>query len=235
MSMYLMEWMAHANQVLGEYSFARPALRALITPHVTKIRNPEPKATPFSMGWTRGPYGKRAVGDVSDVPVGTWSEFALGVLGTHSYLNSWPPGVAYGPIGDPHVSRCLAFAADDDEAVYTMDGVTTSGRAAWDWVAGNLSYQDTYDTNQQRAFIPKPVIRNVRVAGTDLRWTAPDAGGCTAAVQITAFTDSISTSDTAATCSGRSCLVSLSGETSGANYYRITCGYGRALGTVIVP
>ena len=81
-------------------------------------------------------------------------------------------------------------------------------------------------------------VKNIRLVGTNLLYTAPDGNACRWALSATPFASSDETGVLDAGGSpARS--ASLSGSASGAWYYRIDCGprgaRGRTFGTLTVP
>lgn len=144
------------------------------------------------------------------------------------------------PDGYPHEYRVsLAYAASYGVTLTdSITGKTVTGSRAYATMSALVPWQSAYADLPRWGWISWPEVAptNVRVRGgtgaATLRWVAPDGGACRYAV-ASAFDnpdDSGDTSDGGGHRS-RSATVSLA---AGSYVYRITCGSGRAIGTVTV-
>jgi hypothetical protein len=166
----------------------------------------------------RGMFGTAAVahsaGAAFDWTRQAWNGNAVG----HSYPNLWASAVAM------------------YEEYVLPSG---SGRRAWERVMGNLAGQQSRMTAPEYAFVPRDRITAVRVApgagALALTWVAPSGAPCKVGVASTAPSSSDDAGDANSTAAGRAHSFSASGLSSGAVYWRITCGTARANGIAMIP
>lgn len=157
-------------------------------------------------------------------------------------LNSWiRTSYMTDPDGYAHEYRvCLAYAASYGVSITdSITGKPVTGSRAYNLVSALTGYQTVYPDQPRWSWISWPEVAptNVRVTGgtgtATLRWVAPDGGACRYAVA--ASFDNPDNSGDMSDGGGhksRSATVSLA---AGTYVYRISCGSGRALGTVSVP
>jgi hypothetical protein len=130
-----------------------------------------------------------------------------------------------------------ASLADVSSGSYT-------NRRAFEWYNSNtvgLDYMNNPANSMQSpqwALRPRDAISNVRATpgtGTlSLRWVAPSGEACKVYVGAAAPTSSDDSGDATATVRSREQSHSASGLAAGAAYYRISCGSGRASGSVTI-
>lgn len=117
-------------------------------------------------------------------------------------------------------------------ASWLPDGVATpmgSGDSAWQWINGNVKYQDQYGTNPHWAFSPRGQITNLRVTAGDssiqFEGDASTADGCRLAASASPFESWNDSGDPALAMTGRWFSHVVPALSPGTSYYwRITCG-----------
>lgn len=138
-------------------------------------------------------------------------------------------------------------------------GITSgaySARRAYAWMRANVGFSSSsfanadtcgytipYCQNPLWMITPRPEITNLVVTPASnaviFRFTAPTGDGAKVRLATTPADSSLDGGDTAATCSGRSCLAVIAASASTAYYYRITAGAmggtARTSGTVTTP
>ncbi len=175
-----------------------------------------------------------------------------GVQGTAATSHS--VGEAMGPVGswmrqaymaDPEgypaeYHSALAYAATYGAAIAdSLTGKPITGTRAYGLMSALTGYQNAYPDNPRWGWIAWSEVAptNVRVAGgtgsVTLRWVAPDGGACRYVVAA-ALNDSDDSSDTSDGGGHKSRAATVGGLGPGTYVYRITCGSGRATGTVTV-
>ncbi len=117
-------------------------------------------------------------------------------------------------------------------ASWLPDGVGTprgSGVAAWDWIDGNVKYQNYYAENPHWAFIPRGKTANLRIESgdTQLRFLGSAFWGasCRLAVAAAPFDSWDDSADPALPAYGRVFDHVVTGLNPGTSYHwRISCG-----------
>ena len=117
-------------------------------------------------------------------------------------------------------------------AALMLDGVsdstnpTLTATRAWDWIRGNVRYQDDDGDNPMWRYSPpaSSLITNVRTASSQVMFSAPDGNACRYTVNPSSTLDA---GDTVITdLHGREQRIDVTGLAAGS-VVRITCGVAR--------